>query len=209
MLVPLNISSVISSSSGSELLLSCINCVLNSTNFTLKAEPIKLACLNIKLLLMLKDLFQILIFILNCIIGLSSLLLCVLMCFDMKQFFPTVRTNPTLTLNLSMRLALAPVMLDIKLTKSLKCTFPVGLAYFCPFAITRKRTWSTSCWSQWEEESHLEWRWFAPAKSFNLQPHKEVLLKLANTKLSLRSVKINDGSKLLNFRIVCYTTILW
>ena len=80
----------------------------------------------------------------NCIIGFSSLLLCVLMCFDTKQFFPTVRNNPTLTLNLvvnlAVRLALAPVMLDIKLTKSLKCTFPVGLAYFCPFAITRKRT---------------------------------------------------------------------
>lgn len=43
----------------------------------------------------------------------------------------------------------------------------------------------------------------------SLQVHKEVLLKLANTKLSLRSVKINDGSKLLDFRTVCYTTVLW
>lgn len=86
-----------------------------------------MASLNIKLLLMLKDLFQILIFILSCIIGFSSLLLCVLMCFDMKQFFPTVRTNPILTLNLAMRFALAPVMLDIKLTKSLKSLSQLGL----------------------------------------------------------------------------------
>ena len=158
---------------------------------------------------MLKDLFQILIFILSCIIGFSSLLLCVLMCFDMKQFFPTVRTNPTLTLNLAMRFALAPVMLDIKLTKSLKSLSQLGLLTFAPLPSPGKEHDPASCWSQWEEESHLEWHWFAPAKSFNLQPHKEALLKLANTKLSFRSVEINDGSKLLNFRIVYYTAILW
>lgn len=159
---------------------------------------------------MLKDLFQILIFILNCIIGFSSLLLCVLMCFDTKQFFPTVRNNPTLTLNLAVRLALAPVMLDIKLTKSLKCTFPVGLAYFCPFAITRKRTWSSQLLVPVRGGMPLGVVLICPSQIiFNLQLHKEVLLKLANTKLSLRSVKINDGSKLLNFRTVCYTTILW
>lgn len=58
----------------------------------------------------------------------SSVYLCAL---DMKQFFPTVRTNPILTLNLAMRFALAPVMLDIKLTKKFEI-LPVGLAYFAP-----------------------------------------------------------------------------
>lgn len=72
---------------------------------------------------MLKDLFQILIFILNCIFGFSSLSFPVFMYFDTKQCFPTVGNNSTLTLDLALWLALAQVMVRCEIDQKFEICF--------------------------------------------------------------------------------------